>query len=101
MKLYEFFDREDKWTKAALAKDKNGKMVEPDDPNAVSWCVIGGMMHLGQYFQYGPDTPCKKLKCHLGLKISSHSFETGLVEWNNNPNLTYEEFHKALVAADV
>lgn len=37
----------DNWTQGTSARDANGNGVPPYSPNAVRWCMIGWMDHVG------------------------------------------------------
>jgi hypothetical protein len=44
-------DAPEKWTKGAMARDKNGNSVEHDASDAVSWSVAGAM-ETGPWFNH-------------------------------------------------
>lgn len=37
------FLKEDNWTTGALARDRYGRKVNPDSPDAVKWCAMGAL----------------------------------------------------------
>ncbi len=43
MNLRQLFDSPSKWTKGAPARNEFGVLVFHDSPNAVCWCLAGGL----------------------------------------------------------
>ena len=41
--LRAMFDEPEHWSKGMIARDQDGDRVEPSDPGACSWCLIGGL----------------------------------------------------------
>ena len=41
--LRAMFDEPEQWSKGMIARDQDGDRVEPTDPGACSWCLIGGL----------------------------------------------------------
>lgn len=50
MKILELLEPPENWTKCALARSSTGASVEPMDPNAKCWCLVGAIMYC-----YPPD----------------------------------------------
>ena len=43
MKLKEIFKTEESWIQGVMARDKNNRMVEPEDSEAVKFCLMGAI----------------------------------------------------------
>ena len=39
--LYDFFDSTEKWTQQAFARNAAGLGIDPFDPSATCWCLLG------------------------------------------------------------
>lgn len=44
-KIIDLFQDEERFTRTFLARDKNGTPVEPEDPKAYCFCVVGALRH--------------------------------------------------------
>ncbi len=44
MKVFELFQDESNWTQLALARNAAGESIDPNDPEAVCWCLYGAIM---------------------------------------------------------
>lgn len=44
MKAYELLDSPEKWTQRALARDADGREVDPTSADAVCWCMEGAFI---------------------------------------------------------
>lgn len=45
MKIKELLDKQEKWTKGAMARDKNGQSVASYHKKAICWCLNGALNH--------------------------------------------------------
>jgi len=43
------------WTQEALARDKEGEPIDPCDPEACSWCIIGAVLKVADDWDIEPS----------------------------------------------
>ena len=94
MKVYELLSNESRWTRRAYARDAQGNMCKANDPDAQSWCIIGGVY-----------------KCYTGISLldAEHRLLSTLpaqntyqvAEWQDDPRVMFEMVRELLIAADV
>jgi hypothetical protein len=103
MKLKDFFDTADKWTKNAYARDILGNEVDSDDPFAVSWNISGAINF--NYFQSVPsELKTEKYKSELAHKMHMIIDIIGtpkVWEWESNPERTFEEIKSVIEKVDI
>lgn len=90
MKLHEFFDRPEKWTRGKFARNICGGSVDPDSPAAVSWCGVGALMKI-----YGQDLKGFQKHYNLLKKVFEYPIN------DNDKCSDFNSFHTALKKADV
>lgn len=92
MKLQQLFDKPEKWTKGAFAKNAKGEGVIPDHPTATSWCLSGGLSHC-----YG-DGPLSTDIYHRIVKELNVPF---ISNWNDEPETTFDDIRNVITKLDL
>lgn len=82
MKIKELLSGPEKWTQHTYARDKNGRDCSQWSQEAVCWCL------------YGAVDKCYENIIEIDNKIREKVIS--IVDWNDDPNRTFEEV-KALV----
>jgi hypothetical protein len=101
MKVSELLDTPDKWTQWWFARDKGGRAVEANDPEAVCYCLMGAVKRC-----YG-DNPAEKFQAtaNLGAAIAKRAGIKpyfGLVSvWNDAPGRTFAEVQEVVREAGI
>jgi hypothetical protein len=113
MKVYEFFTDKNKWTKNAYARGRSGKSLPIDSEYAIAFCVSGAILKC-----YGLQKEVKessekyteamkradgirnKLEAYL-IRNRKTSYVGGVVLWNDDPDLTFEEMIQTLKEVDI
>lgn len=54
-KVWKLLQRKSRWTKRSYARDKYGNLLELTNPNAYSWCIVGGLQKV-----YGSEGSANK-----------------------------------------
>lgn len=81
------------WCQGRLARNADGKGISPDDPDAVSWCAIGGI-ESNHKITEGQAWEAKRLfRRVVGLT------GPGIDKWNDAPGRTQAEVLAAFDAA--
>lgn len=100
MKLSELLDKPEKWTKGSSARDKNNKQVHPQEPEAVCWCLEGGLRCVTNGNRWSPWVETLRSTIirlfpnrtdPLGVKIIS--------TFNDHPDTTFEDIQKVIKEA--
>lgn len=119
MKVWEFLNTPEKWTKGSYARIKNGDMCNIDNSQAVCFCVSGAIakcygdsvrIENGVYYTEAVKTVrkledflMKKYKVPSGYRnypdYPDYIFSVAI--WNDKVDLTYEEMIGALKECDV
>lgn len=71
------------WTQGAFARDKFGNSVNSDDPEAISWCIVGA---------------CSIAKAQDGWIKLGFNLGKPPMKFNDTPGRTQEEVIAALEA---
>lgn len=93
MKVYEFIDSPEKWTKGVNARDANGREVEQESPNAVCWCTYGAV-HKCYTELDGRKDALARLSAVVGTPLLG-------MDWNDLEETTYDIFIAKVKEADV
>ena len=90
MTLQELFSSEDKWTQEAEARNAAFRPVKPNDPEAVCWCLEGGirLCYPDNFFEIRD-----KLRDLINNDL--------LFEWNDHPNRIFQQVYELIVEANV
>ena len=92
MTLQELFARDGSWTQGALARDAAGEKCYPADPEAVCWCLVGGVLKVDYANQQ-----------HI-FDLLSQATGGSLVllsRWNDAPGRTIEDVRALAAKANV
>lgn len=83
--LHDFFNSPSKWCKGTYARDANGHRVDSLSPDAVCWCLRGAMRKC-----FGSANP---LWSAIAYKLQTHPevCNSGIADWNDAPDTTYED----------
>lgn len=103
MKIRDFFDTSDKWTKGAYARNIFGEEVKPEDPEAVSWNLSGAIC-LNYFFNIPTELKTEKFKSELANKMHSIIDIIGTPEvwkWESEPERTFEEVKSVIEKVDI
>jgi hypothetical protein len=71
---------EDGWTKGASARTKNGKVVDPSDPKAVRFCLIGSLIRARRDLNASPPVYWKAIDTLLDTR---DDMPHGLAAWQD------------------
>lgn len=93
MKAYELLSSPEKWTQVYWAKDKDGVFIWPKNENAVCWCALGA---IARVYADSPDE-YDKAKTKLNDAIE----DKGIVDWNDDPERTWEDVYTTLKELDI
>ena len=94
MTVAELLSDESKWTRHFYARDSKGQCVNPEEPEAVSWCLVGALTKC--YGREPPFTSFKYQKVRNLIKaISNHQ----VIAYNDSH--TYEEIMEIVRKAGV
>lgn len=91
MKVKELFSDPSKWTQNTLYRDNTGKEVPWNNPNIVSFCLLGAIRHCYRYFQYIPIEILVRDKLIIG----------DITIWNDDPDRTFEEVKELVEELDI
>lgn len=99
VKIKDLYDTPDKWTKGALARDKNGAHImeygiddevqQVNHPNAVCWCLTGAI-----------------LKCYpdnygeIRAKVRNYT-NGGIWTWNDLEGTTFQDIRELVEKLDI
>lgn len=83
MNLQELFATRSAWNKEKFALDKNNQSTFVEGPEAVSWCLAGGIYKC--YEGEALDDVFHKVKLYI---------KGSVVAWNDHPNTTFEDVVK-------
>lgn len=76
----------ERWTKDAYARTENGNVIGPREDNAVSWCLLGA------FDKFGDQSTTNDITYLLSRLVRAK----GSVDFNDDPNTTFEDFMNAL-----
>ena len=88
MKAHELLKEESNWCRQAYARDRSGRHIQPDDPEAVRWCLVGAIHRC-----YGYGNESLKILNRLGFERPAH--------WNDSPKRRFQEVRELLLRLDV
>ena len=96
MKVKELLSTRDRWTTECYARDKNGKLRDPNSPRAYSFCLLGAIRKC-----YGELT---KEHVHAKSKIEDAICQlghTGSITEFNDQIATFEDIQEVLEIANI
>lgn len=87
--LLEFFSADPaRWTQRTLARNSEGEEVDPSDPTAVSYCLMGALRMLFPKVEER-ESVLNKLSSFTGIEPYSISFS--IQSFNDDKKTTYED----------
>jgi hypothetical protein len=87
-------DSPEKWTKGEYARDANGKPCPAWSEDAICWCLEGACSSiLPRTLDWHPRYR------RLERELEKYLPLLGLVEWNDEPERTFEDIQEVLHAA--
>ena len=103
MKIRDFFDNVDKWTKGVYARNASGDEVMPEDPDAVSWNLSGAIV-LNYFYLVPYHLKTKEYTDSLAAKMHEICDIIGTEEvwkWEAMPERTFEEVKSVIEKVDI
>lgn len=103
MKVHEFLDKPERWTKNAYARNAFNYEVDVDDPSANSWNISGAINYI-YFLTVSSEEKTDDYKKNLAAKmrqIIDIIGTTQVWEWEAAPERTFEEVHSILKQVDI
>lgn len=101
MKVKDFLNSPEKWTRGVLAKGKFKRSINPESEEACSWCLLGAII---KCYDNDLEKMKAKNKIHQVLLtmgyIIQDSFDA-IVIFNDESTTTFEEIRLVIEEADV
>lgn len=94
MTLQQLFHHKDRWTKRTRARDIDGYACEAESPSAVAFCLLGG---LNKCYQNNVEWFAALRKLQQAIEPPGMT----VVEWNDDPDRTFEEVSELIKKAGV
>ena len=105
MKAYQLLTSAQTWCQESPAQDSAGTKLQALDPRAVKWCVLGAIQKA--YPPVGWNAVMDNLLrglsvSELGIKQMNGSDKAcSIMEWNDDPQCSFEEVKELLVGIDI
>ncbi len=107
--LRELFTKRNQWIKGKLARTSTGEEIGEmgiKNGEAVSWCLVGGLMQVTGQDWYG-DKLQRKLKrlaaairkLYPARRLQGYSPNTVVVQFNNSRSTTFKDIRKVIEQA--
>jgi hypothetical protein len=96
VQLKELFSTPDKWTKKAFARDSEGNVTAMIMPDAVCWCLFGGLVKV---FESLPEMQNSREKEILEKTISKDYAFLAISAFNDDSQTTFEMVHQVIDGA--
>lgn len=87
MKIKELLSDESKWTKGAIARDKDGVQTWSGSPNAYQWCLVGAIHK------------CYSNSSHIEQILANYFKGSSIAVFNDNA--TFAEIRKVIEELDI
>lgn len=104
MKIKDLFTDESKWTQYEMARDKTGKRVYPESPDAVCWCLEGALIICyGKNADEAREARGKLRKAigDIGGEYIFSNFLPSIYRWNDFSGTTFAMIKELVTRADV
>jgi hypothetical protein len=105
IKAHELFTSSQRWCKESPAEDSQGNKLEALNPGAVKWCALGAIQKVYAPAQWSEamDTLLRGLSVsERGLAQMSRSDKAcSIMEWNDDPQSSFEEIKDTLLSCDI
>lgn|SRR5260370_40593056 len=98
MKLKDFFKTHG-WCKGAYARTKAGLSCDPNNPDAVQFCVEGAFQRLAR--PVGQDEVDYNESISGLRKFVQRNSGGSIEEWNDDPRMTFREVLRILTYLDI
>ena len=105
MKAHELFTSSQRWCKESPAEDSQGNKLEALNARAVKWCALGAIQKV-----YSPSKWSEVMDALLrGLSVSEGGLAQmnrsdkacSIMEWNDDPQCSFEEIKDTLLSCDI
>lgn len=100
MKMYELLDKPEKWTQGFIARDESSNPTAPLDDYAVCWCLLGALDKCYPRHYLEVRKINKTTECRLSEAIRK-KYSKSLVQFNDNPNTTFDQVRSILLELDI
>ncbi|MBV8142745.1 MAG: hypothetical protein JOZ60_11940 [Verrucomicrobia bacterium] len=104
MKAHELLSSPAKWCQESPAEDGCGNKVPTFDPRAVKWCALAAIQKLYPPLEWEEAMNRVLRALSVSEKAINQLSKTDkaccLMEWNDDPNASFEEIRKVFVEAD-
>lgn len=101
MKLKQLFDKPERWTQKASARDKDGNVVAVDSGKAYSFCLGGGV----EKCYKGNKKRMEILNLIEEEMMNKHRLDDGenydYVEWNDSSEREFDDIKKLVNKLDI
>ena len=105
MKAYELLNSSQKWCQESPAEDSQGNKLQAVDPRAVKWCALGAIQKTYTPAQWSDtmDTLLRRLSVsERGLaQMNASDKACSIMEWNDDPQCSFEEIREILRNCDI
>lgn len=81
------------WTKCQEARNASGRVVDPDDPRAVKFCMIGALSRVDGRFE-----DAARSKLHRAVSAYSDQYSR-VINFNDARNTTFADVRKVFQLA--
>lgn len=102
--VQELFSDESRWTRYALAANKNGDVVDLNSDNATCFCFGGAILRVyGDVYQgYAVLERVAKLLRKKGAVLGSNRGNISTIaRWNDNPKRTFQDVRSLAAEANI
>ncbi len=105
MKAHELLTSPQNWCQESPAEDVVGHRLQAFDPRAVKWCALGAIQKAYPPSEWNSamDTLLRGLSVsELGLRQMNGSDKAcSIMEWNDDPQCTFDEVKGLLVGINI
>jgi len=99
----ELLSSPESWTQGTFARDQDGKSVYPDDPSAMSWCLLGAI----SYVYHEDSTACQHVNDLILDYYAKKNYryvppenrwyvDTVIEDWNDSTERSYKDIAELL-----
>jgi hypothetical protein len=99
MKAKDILTDQSRWTRGAFARDEHGKMCDPEDDEARSWCVFGALRRA--YLDTFELENAMRAVAQNIPPLKGYGASIAIMYWNDYPSRTFEDVRKVIEQADV
>lgn len=93
MKAYQLLEKPEAWTKGAAARDRDGRSVDFNHPDAICWCVTGAIEKC-----YPCNISNRDARNRLKAAVRAVDW---IHKWNDAQTTTHSQVLEVLKACDV